>query len=109
MTWDVLKHLYHRAHVVAPSPASDLSAFAFDDYDRSPSFYLDRVRWLLLPTLSEIERVDYLRAVDEKLRSDADTDELEFEVQELWHQIVKYEAMEYWEHKLSQLDVWYIR
>lgn len=106
MIWDVLKHLYHGARVIAPDPESDLSAFRFTgNDDEGLSFYLDRVEWLLLQRLSQENRRAYLRDVDSRLRSMVVAENMEFAEHQLWHQIVKYEALEYYEHKLAEVNV----
>lgn len=106
MVWDVLKHLYHYTKAIAPSPESDLSAFEFKiDGTESPSFFMNKVRWLLLPSLSSSARTAYLREVDAKLRALADSEDMEFSERALWHEIVKHEAIEYYKHKLAEVNV----
>lgn len=105
MIWDMLRPLYHRASVIAPSAESDLSAFKFEDENECPSFFLNKVKWLLLPTLTSTEKINYLSDLDSKLKSLKEAEKFESENRSLWHEIVKSEAIEYYEYKLSEVNV----
>lgn len=106
LIWDMLNHLYYLTQAIAPSAESDLSAFVFaDDDDTAPEFYLSEVRWLLLPLLHPVDRLNYIKGLDARLRQLSESEDGSEEERSIWKLIVKYEALEYYEHKLGEVNI----
>lgn len=104
---DIIRKLYS-SRLIAPSPTSKLEAFDFDEYDgENLSFYLTRVDWVLLPGLNIDEKKEYISQLEKCLTLKSESEEKEVREEELamWREIVKWEAIEYFEHKVNEVGV----
>lgn len=99
--FDIVRRL-HELGALAPDSESKLSAFIFEnEADPSPRFYLAEVEWLLLPDLSSEEKQNFLAELDDYILTFRSPISFTREDRSLWHEIVKQEVVEYYEHKRS--------
>ena len=102
---EIIKYLY-RQNLVVPCPDSDLSAFVFnDEHTETTAYYPAKVNWLLLPNLNTAERLNFIADIDTHLNEYAENQDVHEHELEIWHEIIKNEALEYYEHKLSEVYI----
>lgn len=102
---EIVKTLF-RQNLIGVCPESKFDGFVFEDYDgTSMSYYPTKVDWLLLPHLNTPERLEYIHnlslQLDSLMKSSDNTDDELL----IWHLIVKNEALEYYELKLSEINI----
>lgn len=89
-------------NMIRISPDSPLNAFEFDkDEKKVDSYYPVKVTWEFLPTLTILEKKNYLKELGEILLNDW-MDQLPLEIIKIWRQIAKYECIEYFLFLLKQ-------
>lgn len=99
---EIAKYLYRKGFI-APDPDSPLDAFTFDgNEDESPQFYLTRVWWVFLPSLRLAEKRNFLQLLEEIVATREWPEDWAPQINLLWHEIAKYECIEYFEYLLLQ-------
>ncbi len=105
LMWSVLRHVYFNTFTIAPCPDSPIEGYAFGEEGEAPRFYWSRVDIRLFPRLTEPERRSYLKDLDKRLNSLSFDADVMTEEWKLWVELIKSEALEYYQAKLNEIGV----
>ena len=101
---EIVKCLYAKGFI-AISSESPIDAFVFDPTETNiDAYYPARVLWNFLPGLSVEGKRDYLKELQAIVKSDEWPEGWRSDIPNLWHQIAKYECLEYFLYLLEQRD-----
>lgn len=101
---EIVKHLYSKGFINISSE-SPVNAFIFDQAETcTDAYYPTQVFWEFLPSLDVEGKREYLKELQSTVKSNEWPEEWHSDVSKLWHQIAKYECLEYFLYLLDQRD-----
>lgn len=99
---EITQHLYSKGFI-AISADSDLDAFIFDEeITESREYYLSRVIWQFLPSMSDGEKHVFMRDLERLVKEQSWPASWQENITEQWRQISKYECFEYFNYLLRE-------
>ena len=99
---EIVTHLATKGFITI-SPESPVDAFIFDSaVTYIKSYDPTKVLWEFLPSLDVENKRDYLKRLQTIAKGNEWSDGWRSDIPKLWHDIAKYECLEYFIHLLAQ-------
>ena len=100
----IVMHLYAKDYITI-SPESPVDAFEFNTEDSCiEGYYPTKVLWEFLPSLNIEDKRKFLKELQTIVKGEEWPDDWQSDIAKLWHQIAKYECLEYFLYLLEKRD-----